>query len=1099
MVTEIIIGGTGYGKTTMIKERILADLSDGKKVIVLVPEQAALTTESTICSEALRRNVNTIGLEVLSFKRLCDRAFRQYGGISYNSVTQGAKALIMWDALFSSAPLLKYYNKSLEDSDKIISSLLALASELKSYTVSSAQLMDASRELEAENPKLSSKLFDISIIYSTYLSLISKRYDDPEDDLTKLAALLKENNFFTGTSLYLDSYRGFTPQQYNVLRYALNEADSSVVTLCLRNDPNSFSFECVKDTFKKVKSILKHDPIITVLTPDHSVKTPEIKFLEKNLWNFKDETFFEDQTSNISTVLCSDPYEEADFVVSDILSKLRNGCRLRDFAIIVRDIERYRGIIDTALEKNNLPCRVFKRQELSEKPIFKLIRSAINIKLRSWSIEDVMVYLKTGLCGITPEECYTIENYVQTWNIKGNMWTSESKWYMNPDGYSEFLTDEGAETLRRVNEIRGRIIAPLTKFHECLDGSYNVKTVCTYLYDFIKELGVDEIISNSSDDDEIRLFNCFCDALDTMVDAIPDKKITASVFSGLFSIIVDQSNVGTLPSTIDEILIGNADHIRADNVKHVYLLGANEQIFPASTVENSFFSDNDKALLEEYGINLSSRSEDSANEEMFHFYSSASTPNETLTVLCSQNEIDGSLLRPSIGFQRVKALFPNGNHINTIELNRDIFIQSIQSAVENSGQITKEQKEAVEKCLKDHPEYAFLLSEDAEPLEAFEDNLDSDISKKLYKGDLALTQSRLDQFVQCAFSYQCKYTLKLGEIKRAEFRASDSGTLIHRVLERFFADAECGEDLSTITSDEIARRTDCILNEYLTGIFGEDKDVRITSRASELFKRLRRTLIILIKNIINEFASSEFVPKFFEMPLDNSGKEGTVAPLLIPLPDGNNVYIYGVADRVDICKKNGNIYVRVVDYKTGTKKFSLSDIAMGLNLQMLIYLFSIWMDRNGSVRKALNAEGEIIPAGVLYYEAKLPTIDADLGTSAEEIYEKAENSLKRNGLLINNKEILELMEKKLSGKYIPVKLNKSGDITASAKTTHLASLEEMGKLMQSITDTISKIGAEIKNGKASCQPLKDGNHDACMFCAYKSLCRNPMSFVTSKY
>ncbi len=1089
---EFILGGAGSGKSALITERILSDLQSDKKVMLIVPEQAALSSESAITLEAQRLAVSTLNLEVLNFSRLCNRAFRQYGGISYSSVTPGAKALILWDALFSSVPFLKHYKTEIEDADKFVSSLTSLITEFKAYNVTPSMLSEASDEALEDNEKLSAKLSDLSLIYSSYLSLLGEKWDDPSDDLTKLASILDSNNMFGGYSVYLHSFKGFTPQQLNVIRRIFAQAENVTVTLCIRDDENTFAFESVKETKKVLTEILRTDPIITHLE-GNSGKSDEITFLEKNLWNYNDKTVYKNNTDKTRSVLCADPYDEAEFVASDILSFVRQGARYRDFAVIARDIERYNGIIDAVFAKFGIPCRVFDEIPLSEQPLFKLIISALDIKNGGWSTDDVMVYLKTGLCPITPSECNTLENYVSTWNIRGSQWRSDGGWFMNPDGYTDRMTEEGGKLLDEVNELRVRVVRPLEKLHESLDGRSTVEVICRAIYDFLSELEVDKKILEGNSDDEIRLWNCLCDVLDTMCDTVGARKADSKLFAGLFATVVSQSSVGTLPSTIDEITVGSANLIRTDGVKHTYVLGLNENVFPAQISENSFFSDADKIYLETCGVNLSPTSDKSFYEELYYFYTAVTSASERVTLLCASKDVDGKALRPSVAFNRISAIMPGATLLKTSDLDRSRLICTPSQAFEYIFSLSGDEGEALRNAYENLSEYEDALNSVKQPLTVTDEKLDDEIASKMFKGDLYLTQSRLDKFVLCSFSYQCAYVLKLKEQTKAEFSPQDTGNLIHRVLEKFFVNVLSDGKVPKISDLELEEQIDLILNDYLGGIFGKHTDVNISKRSFQLFMRLKRTLKVLIRNLLNEFEESEFVPSFFEMRIDDSSAEGTVAPLKFPLPDGSTAAIYGIADRVDTYKHGNNVYVRVIDYKTGQKEFNLSDIALGINLQMLIYLFSIWSDSNGAFRKALNVDGDVIPTGILYLKASIGDVKADADTDAAAIYELAEKSLKRSGLVINDEEILRLMEKKLSGKYIPVSLKNDGEFTKSS-INNLHTLEQFGALRRNIEETVTKLAAEIKSGKADCKPLRNKRNDGCKYCPYVAVCRSATGF-----
>ncbi len=1098
---EFILGGAGSGKSALITERILSDLRSDKRVMLIVPEQAALSSESAITHEAQRQNVSTLNLEVLNFSRLCNSAFRQYGGISYSSVTPGAKALILWDALFSSIPFLKHYKTEIEDADKFVSSFSSLITEFKSYNITPKMLSDASEDALEDNEKLANKLSDIVLIYSAYLSLLNDKWDDPSDDLTKLSTILESNDMFAGVSVYLHSFKGFTPQQLKVLRYVFTQSENVTVTLCMRDDDDTLSFESVKETKKALTDLIRSDLIITRLDGD-SKRSEEIKFLEKNLWNNTDSMKFDKPTQKVRRVICSDPYDEAEFVASDILAFIRNGARYRDFAVIARDIDRYKGIIDAVFEKFGLPCRVFDEIPLSEQPLFKLIISALEIKNNGWSTNDVMVYLKTGLCPIEPSECDRLENYVNTWNIRGSQWVSDVGWFMNPDGYTDRLSNEGSILLEEVNALRLKIIRPLEKLHESLDGRSSVKVICRAIYDFLSELQVDKKILESCNDDDIRLWNCLCDVLDTMCETVGDRKADSKLFSGLFTTVVAQTSIGTLPSTIDEIAIGSASLIRTDGVKHTYIIGLNENIFPAQISENSFFSDADKVYLETCGVNLSPTTDKAFYEELYYFYSSVTSPSDSVTLLYAMKDVDGKALRPSVAFNRIEAIMPGAPLLKTAELDRTRLVCNPMQSFEHVYTFKNEEGEALKRAYEKVSEFKGVLSLQRQGLETAEESLCSDTASKVFGGNLYLSPSQLEKYVLCSFSYQCEYVLKLKGQKKAEFSPADTGNLIHRVLEKFFENILTDEKPPEISDSELEKQIDIILGDYLGSIFGKETDVCISKRSFQLFMRLKRTLMILIRNLLNEFNESEFVPSFFEMRIENSKDPDVVAPLEFSLPDGTVASVHGRVDRVDTYKRGSNVYVRVVDYKTGKKEFDLSDVALGINLQMLVYLFSIWSDKNGKFKKMLDFDGDIVPAGVLYMKSKLDDVKADANTDPETIYALAEKSLKRNGLLINDKEILEVMEKKLSGKYIPITLKKDPkpgeSIYTKTSLSSLHTLEEFGALRRSIEETVIKLASEMKSGISDCKPLKNKRNDGCKYCEYLSICRNIAGFESKE-
>jgi len=1096
-MTELIIGPAGSGKTTAVIERILSDLSLGKKVVLLVPEQSAVTVEGAVTQAAQERGIPQSELEILNFRRLCNRIFREYGGLAYHSVTHGAKALLLWEALFAMAAHLKHFKTEIEDAERFIPHLLSTIGEFKAYGITPAQLEEASAEIAEEDAKLSDKLYDLSLLYAEYQRLLGSTHSDPSDDLTRLGEMLKTHAFFSDIALYLDGFRGFTPQEYRVLSVMFRQAASVTVTFCYRED-DSIAFESKGEEYRKLRSLLSFDDLtVTPMTTCYRFSDPALTFLEQELWSMSSEKRYQGRTEAVRTVLAENRYEEAEFVACDILRRIEEGAKFREIAIVTGHIEDYRGILDSIFERHRIPCHMSRKISLSEKPLFKLVLSALAIKNHGWHIDDVIVFLKTGLTPLTPEACDELESYAYCWNIVGRRWYDSDDWFMNPDGYTDMLTEESKALLCRVNASRRLFVPPLTKLHESLDGTRTVKEICEAVYTFVCELGVSQRISTLGSDDDIRLYNCFSDVLDTLVDMLGTRKADAGLFSALFSLVVKQTDVGNLPSSMNEVAVGSASLFRADQIKHIYLLGANEGSFPAVCEENALFTDAEKACLEAYGVTLSPNSSDATVGELFSFYSAACGASESVTVLCCAADMDHKPLKPSIGFERFCVLYPENQTIRAASLSPDFKIRTKETALELLAPLSHTAEgEALRRLYREDETYAALLDREGQPLVTTEETIDTQTAGMLFGKDISLTQSRLDSYVKCAFGYQCEYVLKLKETKRAEFVASDTGTLVHAILEKFFAEAldENGR-LAPISEEEIDPKIDLILESYLATIYGTDKDKQLTPRAMQLFVRLRRTVRLLVRNLLHEFAQSDFVPRFFEMPINTSDEADTVSSLAIPLPDGTNAYIYGIADRVDICKQGKDVYVRVVDYKTGHKDFSLEDIGLGLNLQMLLYLFSIWKDKTGTFRKAVGCEGDIIPAGVLYCSAKTEGVSAEPSMSEAEIYGLVADTFKRKGMLLNDEAVLRMMEHNLSGKYIPVTLTSKSKIRSSAS---LATLAEFGALLNEISATVARLATAMKQGVASCEPLKSGKNDGCQYCAYHDICRNPKAFVPAE-
>ena len=231
-----------------------------------------------------------------------------------------------------------------------------------------------------------------------------------------------------------------------------------------------------------------------------------------------------------------------------------------------------------------------------------------------------------------------------------------------------------------------------------------------------------------------------------------------------------------------------------------------------------------------------------------------------------------------------------------------------------------------------------------------------------------------------------------------------------------------------------------------------------------MLERIKKLLFDVIKNIGQEFAQSKFEPIGFE---EKIGDENDIKPLKIPVDDGN-VMIIGTIDRVDIFKKDDKAYIRVIDYKTGKKTFSLSHILYGLDMQMLLYLFSY-------IESKSDVNGK--PAGALYMPVKYNDF---VETNDQE--DKLKFTM--NGLINIEDRIPEAMERDAEKKFVPYSYNKGGEYNAGPLYTS----DDFDDIKKKIVSVVQSIATRMKQGDISRNPLYIDSDTACVYCDYREVC-----------
>ncbi len=418
---------------------------------------------------------------------------------------------------------------------------------------------------------------------------------------------------------------------------------------------------------------------------------------------------------------------------------------------------------------------------------------------------------------------------------------------------------------------------------------------------------------------------------------------------------------------------------------------------------------------------------------------------------------------------------------------------SPRSALSYLGTLSsRELDEALLNALSSHPSVSYLLpSPNTPPVSDTECTVSQQTAKKVFGHDLYLSQSRIDKFVNCNFSYYCSYVLKLREEQISRFKANDIGTFIHHVLESLLGRITNGNGIVTdISQNDIAELTKTIVEDYIKLIY--PAGMTVTGRLEHLYKKLYNLCLVLIGNIISEFAHSSFNPEFFELKTD--GKGDNPSAMELELSDGRRIIFSGIIDRVDIFKSENKVYIRVVDYKTGTKEFSLEDVKHGLNVQMLLYLFTLTKNKNGRFKEKIG--GEPMPAGVVYLSSNIATVDLEDYEDEKNVLALAEKKLQRSGIILDDPDVLEAMNDQLSPDIL-LGARKRADGTVTGKW--LTSSEAFQTLQKDIEDTLKKIGERMISGSAHASPLSYGGKDACKWCPMKPVCRRDIDRKGESY
>lgn len=949
---KLIYGPSGAGKTRLLIDLIRADIENGIRCYLLLPEQQGYIGERDLPS-ALPQNAGLF-FEVTSFSGLCEDVFRTYGGLTKHSIDRGLQMLLMWNTLRTLSPLFKQYRTSGHFDSALAELMLGTINELRASGISTDALEDAAKVLPTDSP-LGKKLSDVALADAAYHAALEKTFgNDPAERLSRMAQILADHRFFEGAHLYIDSFAGFTAPEYAVLCEMIKQTDVAV-SLCTDSLRSALPhFESVSETASQLLKLAAqaNTPVDRIpLTVTESKKPAALQYLERELWNFslkkEEREVLDKNDDSIRLILASNIYEESEAAAIRICELVQSGMRYGDIAVVVRDTESYRGVLDAALERHGIPYFLSERTDLSLKPVTRLLLSALRAVSHNYRASDVITLLKTGLCGVELRDAAMFEEYCETWHIGGKRFT-DPVWSMNPDGLTTERSARAEVILEAANRVRKQLITPLEKLSAALRTSKRLIDRCRALYEYLGDMELSKRLSDRARaeitlgqvreaGETVRLYRMITDTLTTLCRLMPNEEMTLDEFICALTLLFSNTNLGSVPNANDCVVIGSASVLRVENVRASLLLGLCEGEFPRAVTDDGILTEGDKEMMEALGIIMNSRERIRSSEELLYVYRAMTKPGESLSLFTTAKQTDGSARTPSLAFSRVA------------------FLTDRRPAFFDAGAValTAERYDST----KPTP----TLSSAPSPITT-----------------LRLSQSKIQAFVLCPYRYYSTYRLALREKKDSTPSYADDGVFLHYVFEHFLR-ASLNEDgtLRLPDIEEVKPMADGIIAEYIASVCPFPMD-DLNGRILHLYARLRKLAIRILYEILFELRNSAFVPYRFEQIIGLPGENG-LPPVTITLDNGTRVLLSGKIDRIDLYKTEDKLYVRVVDYKSGKHTFSLDQVRSGMDIQLVLYLYAF-----------LTAEPNAQAAGAQYLFAST---------------DGGQTEIKRSGFYLDTEEI----------------------------------------------------------------------------------------------
>lgn len=1094
---RIWTGRASSGKTTAILREIAAACRKGKgRQVLLVPELHSHRMERRLAEATQNHGARTA--EVLTFSRLADRVFAEVGGLAQQMLTPAGQLLTLQEAARRVQGGLTVWS-GLADKPELLREALRLVDECKTCAIAPETLFDASQACEDE--ALAGKLSDLAQLLTAYDRLCEQSLPDPRDRLIHLRDRLPQSHVLADAKVYLDGFLGFTAQELAVIEAVMAAGvPLAAAVTCDLSQPDIFVTGC-----KTVKTLTRMAKRHNQLVERMDLGVPCVQ-RPAALAAVEAESLLpvrgvhEGVCDGVRLYAAASPFDECEHAAAYIRRKVRDeGARYRDFVVTARDIAPYTGFLAMAMARYDVPVFLAEKPDLLSRPPMALVVGALEAVRTGFRYEEIFACLKTGLANLTRDEVDRLENYVLTWNIRGGAW--ERDWTEHPDGYGLPVDDRVRAELKALNDLRTRAIAPFAALRERLRGENPAADCVRALYDFLLAVEAPQRMADRAAQheqagrlqlaDEYRqLWEILVSAMEQFAWVCGETPLTAERFAQLFQLVLGEYDVGSIPVSLDRVTCGDIERVCGEPVKYVILLGVNDGLVPLAAGGVSLLSDADRAGLDALGVELKAYGAERLLMEQETLYRAIACPTDELLLSWHTADAAGGEARPSYFIGTVRSLLPDVPTTTHQAQTAHDRLQAERPAVETacaylSGNRSPAVRAAYDFYKDDERVHRAAAQRRARgPLE----NLHT--IEGLYGKQLNLTASRVDTFYSCRFAFFMKYGLKAKPRKTARFDALETGTFLHYVLEHALDELGKTEG-SAAAADEKTIRKVCraVVQRYIREELG-GLETR-TARFRYLFGRLARTAEHILQNVLEELRVSDFAPIDYEVDFSRGGD---LPPVTCADGEGD-VSLSGKVDRVDGYIQNGRLYLRVMDYKSGKKSFSLSDIWHGLNMQLVIYLYALQQEGLERYRARLEAElNEIVPAGVLYVPVRDELPEAARDADEDTLRALRDKALRRSGLLSDDMELLEAMEHGLEGdgRFLPVslKVKKGEDAPSLTAKSAVADLEKFGRLARYTHQKLLEMGHELRAGSVTADPCKkDKNSSFCDWCDFRAACR----------
>ena len=1101
-----------YGRENSDREKFIYESieKDGGLAMVIVPDQYTLEAER----QAFRYMNSGVlmDVEVLSLSRLGQRLLKKTGLGRFTFIDRYGRYMLLSRIVSEKDGELTVF-RGMKDRESFISMLSDFISEMKQYGVTPEELKAMGDDGSSKSDILKDKLRDLSLIFGEYEKAIDGKYTDSEDRLSLYAKAAAESDEVKNTTFWIYGFDSFTPRNLSVIGALMeNGRDVNVVLTCDYSPEYDELFALSKIVIKRLQETASERGIRYRLSEigdkTEISKAPAMKAIEQSLYSIAPETGADPE--GLTVVRCANLYNEAESAAAFILKLIREeGLRYRDIAVICGDSGKRRSILGRVFREYGIDVFDDEKRSILSSPLATYVTALMNTVNGRLRAADLIAVHKSGLSDLTDDEIEEIENYAIKYRIRGNMWKKP---------FVKGQTEYGDDGLEMINSLRERAVAPTLAMEELFKSSKTVRDFLAGCYGFLSEGGAGERLKEIAElqsgeglfdlaAETAQSWSMLMSAFDQMAELMGDEPFDGEKTLEILTAGLSQMEIGVLPTSADDVLIGTMQRTRMGEIKALLITGANEGLIPMAPPGDGLFSPEELEYFSGEGKDLCKTDGVRTMEETLAIYRNLSKPEKHLYISYSEADEEGKEIKPSELIGNITRLFPDAEILPDV-VNRDDNLDIIGGRVNTLRHFTEELQKAkkgekidpvwsdVKNWLAENSPGDMRLLKEGLAFTNSQQPLGKERAKSLFSKaegqggkPLSLSPSRIERFGRCPFSHFVAYGLRPKERRIFETAGREIGDLYHGCIMEVSRTLTEQNMWQTVTRDRCRAMVEDVVRKsaatYREGVFdfsGEEK-----YKTGRVIDACALVCWILVEQVR--------AGKIKESMYEEAFGTGRKLPEIRVDCAAGTVVIEGKIDRVDILPDDR---VKIIDYKTGKEVFDIDEAAAGYRLQLMLYLEAAG-DRKGKDRR---------PAGVFYFRIDDPRESREVmegEDGAEKLADKIRKHFRMNGLMVNDPAVIDGIAGDFTdaSDVVPLKRKKDGEIAAAASTgagaEFLISEEEFDELRNQVMRTVNNLCADLLDGKIDIRPKMSKKVTPCQYCDYKGICRFDLNFPGCGY